>query len=169
MVELSDEDMVMLDITYEDMDYSNIETRRVIWTLLDEARRVLGKDINPAEKMLIEAMPNSSGGCVLYFTVMPFDEAGTQRKLIMKKESQPVICTFFNADCVISLEKILETVRERCTRHELYTDGTSYRLLIYPKISETPVIKAYLCEFGDTVCDNTVEAARTREYWKKLA
>ena len=34
IVDLTDEDLRELDITYEDMDYSTIETRRVIWTVL---------------------------------------------------------------------------------------------------------------------------------------
>lgn len=36
-IELSARDMDALNITYEQMDYSNIETRRVVWTLLDRA------------------------------------------------------------------------------------------------------------------------------------
>ena len=39
-VELTGDDMRKLDITYEELDYANIETRRVLWTLLDEARRI---------------------------------------------------------------------------------------------------------------------------------
>jgi hypothetical protein len=35
LVALSDKDMDELQITYDEMDYSNIETRRVIWTILD--------------------------------------------------------------------------------------------------------------------------------------
>ena len=35
IVGLTCDEMKDLDITYEDMDYSNIETRRVIWTILD--------------------------------------------------------------------------------------------------------------------------------------
>ena len=69
-VELSDEDMDELEITYEDLDYSNIETRRVLWTILDEARQALGKEINLSEKMLIEAVPSGKGGCTIYFTVL---------------------------------------------------------------------------------------------------
>ena len=33
IIELSPSDLEGLDITFDDMDYSNIETRRVIWTL----------------------------------------------------------------------------------------------------------------------------------------
>ena len=41
IVDLTDEDLRELDITYEDMDYSTIETRRVIWTVLDAAGKGL--------------------------------------------------------------------------------------------------------------------------------
>lgn len=55
VVRLTADDMTKLHITYEEMDYANIETRRVIWTLLDEARRELGRDIDPSgrERILI--------------------------------------------------------------------------------------------------------------------
>ena len=42
VVELTCADMRELDITYEEMDYGNVETRRVIWTILDRARASLG-------------------------------------------------------------------------------------------------------------------------------
>ena len=47
-VALSNEDMNELDITYDELDYSNIETRRVIWTLLDKAGQQLGKTQPPS-------------------------------------------------------------------------------------------------------------------------
>ena len=37
IVELSEEDMKNLNITYEEMDYSRVETKRVIWTILSRA------------------------------------------------------------------------------------------------------------------------------------
>ena len=65
IVDLTDEDLRELDITYEDMDYSTIETRRVIWTVLDAAGKALGRDLDPSHRMVIEASPKSAGGCVL--------------------------------------------------------------------------------------------------------
>ena len=50
-VALSNEDMNELDITYDELDYSNIETRRVIWTLLDKAGQQLGKCIDTDSKL----------------------------------------------------------------------------------------------------------------------
>ena len=49
--------MDALNITYEQMDYSNIETRRVVWTLLDRAGHELKRDIDPSGRMIIEAVP----------------------------------------------------------------------------------------------------------------
>lgn len=51
--------MDALNITYEQMDYSNIETRRVVWTLLDRAGHELKRDIDPSGRMIIEAVPRA--------------------------------------------------------------------------------------------------------------
>ena len=53
-IELTQEDMLELDITYEELDYSNIETRRVLWTLLDEARLKLGRNISTRRVSMFE-------------------------------------------------------------------------------------------------------------------
>jgi hypothetical protein len=62
IVMLSREDLSQLDITYDTMDYANIETRRVIWTILDRVRASTGRDIDPSGNLVIEAAPDSSGG-----------------------------------------------------------------------------------------------------------
>ena len=68
IVGLTCDEMKDLDITYEDMDYSNIETRRVIWTILDTVRRDTGRDVDPSGNLMIEAAPDTDGGCLLMFT-----------------------------------------------------------------------------------------------------
>ena len=74
-IELTRNDMTELDITYESMDYSNIETRRVIWTILDKARKTLGKSVDTDGKLLIEVAPSEDGGCILHFTNSPFSDS----------------------------------------------------------------------------------------------
>ncbi|MEG1243516.1 MAG: adaptor protein MecA, partial [Oscillospiraceae bacterium] len=56
VISLSCQDMQELGITYEDMDYNSIDTRRVIYTLLQKANLALNKDIHPSGKMVIEAV-----------------------------------------------------------------------------------------------------------------
>ncbi|MCL2299494.1 MAG: adaptor protein MecA, partial [Firmicutes bacterium] len=69
VVELSAEDMTTLDITYEALDYASVETRRVIWVILDRVRECTGCDIDPSGQLLIDAMPRPTGGCILFFTL----------------------------------------------------------------------------------------------------
>ena len=58
-IELSARDMDALNITYEQMDYSNIETRRVVWTLLDRAGHELKRDIDPSGRMISKRCPRA--------------------------------------------------------------------------------------------------------------
>ena len=70
-IELTAAELQSLDITYEKLDYANIETRRVLWTVLDEALGTLGREMDLSGRMLIEAQPVGDGGCILDFTVLP--------------------------------------------------------------------------------------------------
>ena len=79
---LSDEDMRELGVTFEELDYGNIETRRVIWTLLEEARSTLGRDIDPRDRMLIEVSKGVCG-CKIEFTLAKNDKSG---KLKIKRK-----------------------------------------------------------------------------------
>ena len=168
MVELTDADMAALDITYEEMDYSNIETRRVIWTLLDEASRVLGRSISTAERMLIEALPGDGGGCVLFFTSLPC--AGTDgqgRRLIMKKEAQPVVLAVYDCGVVLSVMEVLD-VQQTAAEYEIYLAAGEDSIVVHPLPREREKLKSILCEFGDAQEADERCIALLREHGKRL-
>lgn len=168
-VELTNEDLSELDITYDDLDYSNIETRRVLWTILDEARQTLGRDINLSEKMLIEAIPGTKGGCVIYFTVLPKDQKKKGNRLLVKKDFDPIICDFNSINGVIDVSRQLAKNKE-LPKSELYTYKRIYRLIIYPKDYDNKCFETTLQEFGQLHNQKTqIIIARTKEYWEKLA
>ena len=65
---LTNEDMALLDITYEEMDYpDDLGTRRVLWEILDQAKRQTGFDAGK-EKLFVQVHPDKSGGCYMYVT-----------------------------------------------------------------------------------------------------
>lgn len=165
-VRLTNEDMLELDITYEELDYSNIETRRVLWTLLDEARHKLGRNIHIAQKMLIEAMPADDGGCVIWFTVTDEKSAVNGKKQLVKLTGSLVICMSDNIDNMSELAKVL-SASGKISGSELFSDGKHYRMILRPDISCSENIEAVICEFCD-ICDSSV-AAGTYEHWKLLA
>ncbi len=170
VVELTDEDMTDLDITYEKMDYSNIETRRVIWTLLDRARRTLGRDIDPSGKMLIEALPKPTGGCVIYFTVLDDDVRHAQHRssLRIQKELPVAEYEFESLDSLVNCAMAVACCADGVPESSLYESDGRYRLLVK---SEAPSkgLRRIFAEYGTKCTGACLHAEFTREHWKLLA
>ena len=161
-IELTKNDMEQLGITYEELDYSNIETRRVLWTLLDEAGHSLGKSISLADKMMIEAVPDSAGGCVLYFTVIDKKISADECEVL-----HPVIvCQSAVIDNIGALARVLH--KGECVSHsELFSDGRVYRLVIYPRNTYKEKIRSIASEYTEIL--SSPASAATNEHWKRLA
>lgn len=65
---LDEEDMKKYGIAVEDMSADTTARRRILWTLLDEAKKRTGVDA-AGMKTLIEAFPGKRGGCEVFVTV----------------------------------------------------------------------------------------------------
>ncbi len=164
-IELTQDDMTQLDITYDELDYSNIETRRVLWTLLDEAKHKLGKNISLAQKMLIEALPDEKGGCTLFFTVTDAPCEISGKKQLIKQQATSAVCQSEKLDDLCDLASVLRKMD--CTqKSELYFNGKNYRMIIYPK-NHCHNINNVVTEFG-ILCEKDAESF-TAEHYKLLA
>ena len=162
-VDLTKQDMLELDITYEDMDYSTIETRRVIWTLLDEAEKVLGKELDPTRRMIIEAIPKSEGGCILNFTILDSKKRYTAQKQFLKKQSECFICEFKNADTLfLAAGGCKDDIQS-----SLYEKDGKYRLVING-IPDSRDIRMYFSEFSHIFNADKLICEHTKEHWKNL-
>ncbi|MCL1858104.1 MAG: adaptor protein MecA [Oscillospiraceae bacterium] len=64
---LTNEDMALLDITPEEMDYDNTGTKRIFWEILDNAKHQIGFDAG-SEKLFVQVYPDKNGGCMMYVT-----------------------------------------------------------------------------------------------------
>ncbi len=147
-VTLSSMDMSELEITYEDLDYSNIETRRVIWTILDEAKKVLGKPINPDNRLLIQASPYDDGGCFLQFTYLPEIADNKKKRFILKKDTEPLLFCAFNDDAFIDSLALLKENEENLNNVECYKYQSKYYLVLQPKMSFSEKIIFLFSETG---------------------
>ena len=68
-ITLTNEDMALMDITYEEMDYDeDINTKRVVWEILDKAKRQTGFDASGPDDLYINVRPDKNGGCLIYVT-----------------------------------------------------------------------------------------------------
>lgn len=168
VVRLTADDMTKLHITYEEMDYANIETRRVIWTLLDEARRELGRDIDPSGRMLIEALPAGEGGCVLQFTVLEQErKPRPARHLTMKKSTSPLVYEFASAQLLLDAAENVRRLNVLPLESELYRQEHCYRLIV-SSAEQSELLEIALSEFGAPCAKGELPAAFTREHWQSV-
>lgn len=168
LVALSDKDMNELDITYDEMDYSNIETRRVIWTILDEAKRSLGKSIDTDGRILIEVTPGDDGGCIMCFTTMPITDYKSKKKLIMKKEAEPLLFRALDENAFLDALSVLKAASDSYKSFEIFSYYKNLYFVIYPKITGTEKISYILSDFGDIFFGENELLSRISEHGKSL-
>ena len=166
VVELTADDMKNLNITYEEMDYSKVETKRVIWTVLSRAGKTIGREINTSGRLLVEAMQRETGGCLLFFSV---EHGGTNRnrKYLLKK-SDYIACDFENADVLFCCAERLK-FSELIVESKLYRSDGRYRLIVRSRTTGTGLLKPCLAEFGKIVGEGAAFAAHTAEHWHCIA
>ena len=165
VVELSAKDMQELDITYEEMDYSAIETRRVIWTVLDAAGKFLGRELDPSRKMIIEAMPMSSGGCVICFTIL--ETAVRAKRPMLIKQAANLICDFESLDGLYNAVQDCG-INGECEQSSLYESNGKYRLIISSP-HDMRLLERHFCEFAVCKKCENLEADFPREHWNPIA
>ena len=168
-VTLSQTDMNDLDITYDEMDYSNIETRRVIWTILDKARKTLGKSVDTDGKLLIEVSPSEDGGCILHFTNSPLGDSKSKKRLIMKKEAEPILFCPWDENSFLDCLKIAPKLKDFIKASEPYEYNDSFYIIFRPKLTFSEKILHILCEFGNACISTEWEISKLYEYGTALS
>lgn len=163
IAELSEKDMNELDITYEEMDYGNIETRRVIWTVIDKIRETSGCEIDPSGNLLIEAVADSEGGCVLCFTIPEkHRNISAVKTPVLKKNKGCAVYEFENMDSLLDMIKTVGSgsLSGNC---RIFRRGGQVRLVMskLPGQSEKKIIE----EYGTFIGQDDFLTSYTAEHW----
>ncbi len=161
---LDSRDLSELNISFEELDYSNVETRRVVWTLIDIARKSLHADFDLTGRMLVEVFPEKSGGCKLCITVLPKAEYN------ISVSAKPIFVEHifeFSADDLIDLTTQIKKLPVRCDDGELFSNGEKYRLIV-PLSEGQRNLKTLMYEYGIFRGSDEVALSHTREYWKPV-
>lgn len=167
VVELSGADMAELDITYEEMDYGNIETRRVIWTILDRVRHTLSRDIDPSGRMMIETIPTGDGGCVLYFTVLGEGRYIGYHTLRINKERTAFTYAFDSLDALTDCAAALRRREQVLPKSSLFLLDGEYRLFLQCDLPPGHC-KQLLSEYGTLCAEGTLSLSFLREHGRLL-
>ena len=88
-ISLTKKDMERFRLNAEKLDYSNTETRRAVWTILDTAKHKTGFDAAKG-RIRIDALPSKSGGCVIFITKTQ-DSAQAEEIMHSTKEKYPAV------------------------------------------------------------------------------
>ena len=66
-VMLGEEDLKRFEIKAEQLDYSNTETKRMFWDILNRAKHQTGFDTD-GQRVLVQLYPSKQGGCEMFVT-----------------------------------------------------------------------------------------------------
>lgn len=153
---LTDADMKKYGVTEKDLGADTTARRRILWTLLDEAKQKTGIDAVGA-KTLVEAFPGRHGGCELFITLLrEKNEVHTvcyrfkdvaRARLVAKKlaktyaeEEKAALYTLKEGDAVLILPV--------CERGNARTLSPHSFLEEYGEREKNPLFYAYAKEYG---------------------
>ena len=145
-ITLTDEDMALFDITFEEMDYDeDIGTRSIFWEILDEAKRMTGFEYDPgSEKLYVQVHSDKGGGCFMYVTKKGSQvqaQTHTQKRdpYTYEKKYKSKLYTSVKKKRVLYMFDNSETLLEACSqlnrmgyngRSDLFADDERYYLYI---------------------------------------
>ncbi|MBR5272887.1 MAG: adaptor protein MecA [Clostridia bacterium] len=163
-IRLDERDLSRLNISFEQLDYSNIETRRIVWTLIDVARKELGADFDPTGKMLVEVF-KSRDGCKICITSLPRNDKSVT--IVAHQIFTPCIFEFGNEDDLIDMSKQIKKLPALYEDGELFRNEDKFRLIV-PIPDGHSRLKAMLYEYGVFKGSDEAALSYTREHWSPV-
>ena len=158
-ITLGHEELLKNSMSFDSLDYNNMETRKLIWDLLEEAKRSTGFDPMKS-KLLIEAVPSKNGGCVLFFTQISKSSFNKQNVLNKIYPYVPIIYKFNNFDDLLDAVRLLAgTDLSNISDSQLLSFNNKYLLIIYQSIPLYDNQKMLLNEFASKVCEDSLKCS----------
>lgn len=158
VIELTEEEMKKYDFTFEQSDYSSPHTRRVLWSIIDEASKITGKNVEVNKGLEIDFLPDIKGGCLLIISQSALEETPTFYNTSAIVYESPDINSFLD---------FAKAAKNKCKSAEssfYYLDG-NYRLIVD---KASVFLCALASEFTLKAIDHIANADKTREAFNCL-
>ncbi len=163
---LTASDLDRLDITYEEMDYKDPNTKRVILELLHHVRRETDIDLQEG-RLLVEAFPSIGGGCVLYICAIS-GEAGSKSRIPATAKggfNTPLVFGFSDLERLASAcKQMVLQLHHIILKSALYRYQSEYRLLIYSYFKSDDRLIGLVCEYGRYLGKGSLPASVVKEH-----
>lgn len=146
IVELSAEEMVQYDITYDTLDQKNAHTKSFIKKILSHACLLHGNTLSNCRKITIEALPVGDGGC---FFILTF-AASPKGRYRVKRHGENVTLEAKSMDDLLDFISAAKKKQSKQYECEIYRYNGKYFLTVpdCPKVF-SPIMR----EFGIVLPD----------------
>ena len=158
VIELSKEDMTKYDFNFEKSDCSSPHTRKVLWSIIDEASRLTGKSVEINQGLEIDFLPDIKGGCLLIIS------QGTPKATRMFSEKNMGIYESRDINCFLDFAKGAKGCSKTAESSFYYLGGV-YRLILE---SNNRGLHALAKEFSLTPLDFLTFSDKTYEAFNCL-
>lgn len=167
-VVLSNIDMMSYNLTYEEMDYKNPETKKVIMQLIEKIKKEISIDLSTG-KLFIEAFPYIDGGCILYVNMIDSDYKKGQMKNFKSSFPTPIVYSFNDINALGNLSKrMISRYNHVILKNSLYYYENKYFLLIYTYFKMDSQLSALLKEYGQFYGKGAVVCSLVKEHAKEI-
>lgn len=156
-------DLKRLSLTYDQLDYSNAATRKVIAHLLEVARLQVGFQLNSGQ-MLIEVFPDVNNGCIIYIS--------TEEKTLAREKqlSEPMVLQFDDCNSLCSAaDYLVKRLPKAFSKSALYHVGSGYHLVLTASPGAPNDLTDIVGECCTALATGTLATAYSREHGKLLA
>ena len=159
---LTEDDMSSYDVSFEKLDRSNPETKRLLVELISSIKSEKNIDLS-SERLFVEAFPKDDGGCLLYLSML-----GNNVKIQTDKTTvyNTIVCKITSPQALMQIcTKICEHYNHIIHNSELYYSNGIYQLIlqIYKKTDRK--LKLMLNEFCNISGTSEIEASVIREHF----
>ncbi len=152
---LTREDMTYYQLSEENMEYGNRETRNAVYRIMDEVKAKIGFDIT-GERVLIQVYESKEGGCEMFVSKLGGRASGGEcGGCRLEREKNECIYEFSDIETLLSMCRTLKSLGYQEASYAYAAETAPlYYLVIRARQSASAVRKntveeyAFLSEFG---------------------
>lgn len=158
---LDEYDMAIYDISFEQLDRSSPETKRLLIDLIESINEEKNIDLSE-ERIFVEAFPKDDGGCLLYLSMLNSNVKVTPEKTSLYTS---IICTIDDYSILKNLCSNLYNLYSHITHNsELYYRDGHYYIILHTFKRADNKMRTFLNEYCAITGNGETDCSYIREY-----
>ena len=161
-VVLDEDDMLSYDVSFDKLDRSSPETKRLLIDLIESIKEEKSIDLS-SEKLFVEAFPDEEGGCLLYLSMLSSNIKVTPENGSLYNS---IICRIDSPDVLLKVcSRLYNLFNHILHNSELYYQDGTYQLILHIFKKADKKLKIFLSEFCEIVGTGEIDSSSVREHY----